>query len=110
MPRLIFNVGQKMKPAIRARIKMKAERDGGRPGPFNEGYSPHFVVEGKKEWLGVRAVQCPDFVYPEEEREVAFELIYTPQLDYRDLTVGARFAIVEGTKIVGIGVVIESPK
>ncbi|TLD72560.1 hypothetical protein FEM03_00345 [Phragmitibacter flavus] len=96
-----------MKPTIRTRIKMKAEEEGGRPGPFNEGYAPHFVVAGKTEWLGVRAVRCPEFVYPKEERVVDFELMYTPGLDYRDLTIGSHFAIHEGPKVVGNGVVIE---
>ena len=96
-----------MKPVIRARIKMKSEAEGGRHGPFNEGYCPHFVVDGKKDWLGVRAVRCPHFVNPDEEREVDFELMYAPALDYRDLSVGSSFAIHEGSKVVGVGIVIE---
>jgi translation elongation factor EF-Tu-like GTPase len=96
-----------MKPTIRTRIKMKSEAEGGRHGPFSEGYCPHFVVEGKKDWLGVRAVRCPDFVSLNEEREVEFELMYGPVLDYRDLSVGSRFAIHEGPKVVGVGTVIE---
>jgi translation elongation factor EF-Tu-like GTPase len=99
-----------MQLTIRTHIEMKAEADGGRRGPFNEGYCPHFVVDGKKEWLGVRAVRCPEFVYPKEEKEVEFELMYAPAVDYRDLMTGCRFAIHEGPKIVGTGVVIEIQK
>ncbi len=95
-----------MKPTIRARIKMKAEPEGGRHGPFNDGYCPHLVVEGKSEWLGVRTVKCSTFVYPGEEREISFELMYAPTLDYRDLEIGSRFAIHEGPKTVGEGTVL----
>lgn len=95
-----------MKPSIRARIKMKSESAGGRNGPFNEGYCPHLMAEEKTEWLGVRVVHCSDSVYPGEDKELEFELIYAPQLDYRDLIPGCAFSIHEGAKVVGTGVVI----
>ena len=97
-----------MKATIRLRVKLKTESEGGRIGPFNEGYCPHFVVEGTTGWLGVRLVKCPELVYPGEEREADFELMYLPQLDYAALQLGRKVAIHEGPKIIGTGIVIES--
>ena len=101
---------KEMKPVLRVRIKMKPESDGGRHGPFNEGYYPHFVAAGKSEWLGVRAVRCPDFIYPGEEKEVDFELMYFPEVDYRDLSATSSFSIYEGYKNIGEGIVLENSK
>ncbi len=85
---------------------MKLEASGGRHGPFNEGYCPHLVIVGKKDWLGIRVVRCPEFVHLGEEKEIEFELMYSPGLDYRDLVAGVSFAIHEGSKVVGTGVVL----
>lgn len=89
---------------------MKAEADGGRHGPFSEGFCPHFVATGKTEWLGVRAVRCPQFVYPGEEKEVDFELLYSPDVDYSDLSAISSFSIYEGPKNIGEGIVLEDTK
>jgi translation elongation factor EF-Tu-like GTPase len=85
---------------------MKPESDGGRHGPFNEGYCPHLVAEGKTEWLGVRVVHCPDLVHPGEEKELEFELMYARSVDYSALARGRAFSILEGAKIVGTGMVL----
>ena len=85
---------------------MKPESAGGRHGPFNEGYCPHLVAEGKTEWLGVRVVRCPDLVHLGEERELEFELMYAPSVDYHDLAPGRAFSILEGSKVVGTGMVL----
>ncbi len=102
-----LSVGRKkMHAIIRARVKMKPEGAGGRHGPFNEGYCPHLVVAGKRDWLGVRVVQCPDFVFPGEEKEILFECMYGPSVDYSDLRAGRKFSIHEGSKVIGEGTVV----
>lgn len=75
--------------------------------PFYEGYCPHVVVEGSEELLDVRVVNCPDSVHPGDEKLLELELMYHPRLDYRALESGARFSLVEGPKVIGIGVVLE---
>lgn len=93
--------------SIRAQIRLKATSEGGRQHPFYEGYSPHVVVEGTDELLGVRVVRCRSLVEPGEEKVLELELMYHPRLDYRGLEPGARFSLVEGAKVIGTGVVLE---
>jgi translation elongation factor EF-Tu-like GTPase len=86
--------------------QLNKTEDGGRVAPFNSGYCPHLVVEGTSEMLGVRVVDCPNFVFPGEASTIKFELMYYPQLSYAALRVGARVAIVEGPKTIGLGTVV----
>ena len=85
---------------------MRAETDGGRHGPFTEGYRPHFVVAGHSEWLGVWALECPGPVAPGDTAEVVFALLYHPAVDYSPLQPGCEFAVHEGPRVIATGTVL----
>lgn len=83
---------------------------GGRAGPFylTNRYRPHFRVEDGA-YLGVAF--CGD-ESSEPVRtgvcvaaEVSF--VYAPSVDYAALTADSQFQILEGRRIVGVGVVTE---
>ena len=96
-----------MKPGVLVRIKMKPESEGGRHGPFTDGYRPHFVVPGHEVWLGVRASQCPGPICPGQETDAVFALMYHPSVDYSILKVGTSFDMMEGPRIIATGVILE---
>ncbi len=85
---------------------MRPEFDGGRHGPFTEGYRPHFIVSGHSDWLGVWALKCPGPVSPGDTAEVVFGLLYFPAVDYSALQPGAEFAVHEGPRVVATGTVL----
>ncbi len=93
--------------SILVEIRLKESENGGRPGPFNEGYSPHLRVNGSGEWLGVRLINHKNWIYPGETVIVEFELMYFPDVDYCELRTGVEFSIVEGVKEIGYGKVVE---
>jgi translation elongation factor EF-Tu-like GTPase len=94
-------------PSVIVKLKMKTEADGGRHSPFNQGYCPHLVAESTSEWLGVRVIHCPEWVYPGTEAMVEFSLMYYPSLDYGALQAGTVVEVMEGPRAVGTGVVLE---
>src|SRR5690349_5030136 len=81
-----------MKPELLVRL---SESEGGRHGPFTEGYCPHFIAEGSMEWLGVRGSSCPGPVAPGDTAELRVELLYHPELHYSALEPGSKFKVVE---------------
>ncbi len=88
-------------------LKMKPEANGGRHAPFSEGYAPHLVASGTSEMLGVRVVECSEWIYPGTESKVKFSLIYFPSVNYESLKVGTHVDVVEGSHVVGHGIVDE---
>jgi len=73
--------------------------------PYGWRYSPHFVVKGTKDYLGVSLTFL-------EKREFGARVVSEVELlyegvDYIKLAKGAPFFIMEGAKTVGEGVIIE---
>lgn len=84
---------------------MRAETAGGRHGPFYAGYRPHLVAEGDTTLLGIIITEPHEenMIYPGQEGDVEFELVYHPEVDYSRLLPGTHFTIQEGPKTVGEG-------
>lgn len=83
---------------------------GGRKGAtyLVKGYRPHFRV-GDGEYLGVEfsGNESSEPIRPGVcvNAEVAF--VYADEIDYAALVAGSQFRVLEGARIVGIGVVTE---
>jgi translation elongation factor EF-Tu-like GTPase len=74
-----------------------------------QGYRPHFRIIGCSELLGVQFVEGPDrYIHPKEKVQAKAELIYYPDVSYENLIIGKEFEILEGTNIVGKGIVIST--
>jgi len=97
-------------PGARVEVQFLAADVGGRAGPtyLVKRYRPHLRV-GDGEYLGVafcgddssEPIRAGDCV----SAEVIF--VYAPNVDYAALVTGSQFQILEGARIVGIGVVTE---
>ena len=73
--------------------------------PVLPGYMPHFrVAEGER--LGVRFVSVGD-KSSDGSLRATVSLMYLPQVDYEALVPGALFNVVEGSRVVGHGRVLE---
>ena len=92
-----------MRPRVVVHLKMKPEAEGGRHGPFTEGYRPHFVIPPNGQYLGVTAIRCPGPVAPGDEADVEFHLDYHPRVDYSALQTGTLFEMREGPRAVATG-------
>ncbi len=76
------------------------------PPNLNNGkYSPHIVVKGTKESLEVNFIDGEDVIFNEPIRANAMPV--NEDADYSSLQVGTEFLIVEGSTIVGEGLVKE---
>ena len=112
--------------AIEAEITLLATADGGRTSELHldhptARYRPHVVVgdphqrkaiigaEGvvSEEYLGVQFRRTDSRLMPGDSAKVWLELMYYPDLDYRQLIPEATFTIREGAKVVGFGKVIQ---
>ncbi len=107
-----------MTPAIEAELTLLKTEDGGRslplrlePGtPF---YMPHLVIGDPKQRsasgkpLGVAFRRAPLSLPPGATAKVRMDLMYHPQVDYRELVPGATFTVREGARIVGHGRVLK---
>jgi elongation factor Tu len=93
--------------AIKAHTRGKAQvfvltkEEGGRHTPFTSGYSPQFFF-GVTDVTGVVQVGEGAFVAPGDQAEIGFELKKPVGIEK-----GVRFAIREGGKTVGAGLVTE---
>lgn len=71
-------------------------------------YRPHFrVCGGDGEYLGVEFVSGPDGpVAPGDRADATVRFMYEPEVCYDALVVGARFDVMEGSRVVATGKVI----
>ena len=76
------------------------------PPNLNNGkYSPQIVVKGTEEHLEVNFIDGEDVIFNQPIRANALPV--TEDVDYSALQVGTEFLIVEGSAIVGEGIVKE---
>ena len=75
------------------------------PNLINGKYSPHIVVKGTEEHLEVNFIDGEDVYFNQPIRANALPV--NEDVDYSALQVGTEFLIVEGSTIVGEGIVQE---
>ena len=76
------------------------------PPNLNNGkYSPHIVVKGTEEHLEVNFIDGEDVIFNQPIRANALPV--NEDVDYSALQVGMEFLILEGSSIVGEGLVKE---
>ena len=76
------------------------------PPNLNNGkYCPHLVVKGSEQLLGVNFIDGEDVIFDKPIRANALPV--DEDIDYSTLQVGSEFLIVEGSAIVGEGLVKE---
>ena len=75
------------------------------PNLINGKYSPHIVVKGTEEHLEVNFIDGEDVIFDKPIRANALPV--NENLDYSSLQVGTEFFIMEGSAIVGEGLVKE---
>jgi len=105
-------------PAIEAEVTFLKTEEGGRATPLrlepgSPFYMPHLVIGDPKakspsgKLLGVAFRRAPLTLSPGDTATVRMDLMYHPQVDYRELVPGATFTVHEGPKIVGRGRVVK---
>ena len=76
------------------------------PPNLNNGkYSPHIVVKGTEEYLEVNFIDGEDVIFDKSIRANALPV--NEDVDYSSLQVGTEIFIMEGSAIVGEGLVKE---
>ena len=76
------------------------------PLNLNNGkYCPHLVIKGSKQLLGVNFIDGEDVIFDKQIRANAL-LVYET-VDYSALQAGTEFLIMEGSDVVGEGLVKE---
>ena len=75
------------------------------PNLINGKYSPHIVVKGTEEHLEVNFIDGEDVIFDKPIRANALPV--NENLDYSSLQVGTEFFNMEGSAIVGEGLVKE---
>ena len=76
------------------------------PPNLNNGkYSPHIVVKGTEEHLGINFIDGEDVIFNQPIRANALPV--NEDIDYSSLQEGRSFLIMEGSTIVGEGIVQE---
>ena len=76
------------------------------PPNLNNGkYSPHIVIKGTEEQLGINFIDSEDVIFNQPIRANALPV--NEDVDYSALQVGTEFLILEGSSIVGEGLVKE---
>lgn len=75
------------------------------PNLTNGKYSPHIVVKGTKEPIEVNFIDGEDVIFDQPIHANALPV--NEDLDYSSLQVGTEFLIMEGSLIVGEGLVKE---
>ncbi len=92
---------------IKTQITFKSYENGGCVQlPEGTGYSPYFRVVGSEELLAVRFIDFPSDAEFEKPCKVNIQLLYYPKFEYGTLTVGAKFEVVEGPKVIALGSVL----
>ena len=76
------------------------------PPNLNNGkYSPHIVVKGTEEHIKIKFIDGEDVIFDQPIRANALPI--NEDVDYSSLQEGTEFLIVEGSAIVGEGLVKE---
>ncbi len=76
------------------------------PPNLNNGkYSPHIVIKGTEEQLGINLIDGEDVYFDKPIRANALPV--NEDVDYSSLQEGTEFLIVDGSTIVGEGIVKE---
>lgn len=75
------------------------------PNLNNGKYCPHLIVKGSEQLLGVNFIDGEDGIFDKPIRANALPV--NEDIDYSVLQVGSEFLIVEGSAIVGEGLVKE---
>ena len=76
------------------------------PPNLNNGkYSPRLVIKGSNQMLGVNFIDGEDVIFDRPIRTNALPV--NEDIDYSALQVGTEFFIIEGSTIVGEGIVKE---
>lgn len=75
------------------------------PNLINGKYSPHIVVKGTEEHLEVNFIDGEDVIFDQPIRANALPV--NEDIDYSSLQEGRSFLIMEGSTIVGEGIVQE---
>ena len=76
------------------------------PPNLNNGkYSPHIVIKGTEEQFGINFIDGEDVIFDQPIRSNALPV--NEDTDYSSLQVGTEFFIMEGSVIVGEGIVKE---
>ena len=75
------------------------------PNLNNGKYCPHLVIKGSEQLLGVNFIDGEDVIFGKQIRVNALPLYETA--DYSALQAGTEFLIIEGSNIVGEGIVKE---
>lgn len=75
------------------------------PNLINGKYSPHIVVKGSEEHLEVNFIDGEDVIFDKSIQGNALPV--NEDIDYSSLQVGTEFFIMEGSAIVGEGIVKE---
>ena len=94
-------------PGARISLQFISAEAGGRTLPtfITEPYRPHLrVADG--EYLGVAFVNgSEEAVVPGVVAAAEVVFMYSPQVNYEPLKVGTQFQVLEGQRIVGVGIV-----
>lgn len=75
------------------------------PNLINGKYSPHVVVKGTEEYLEINFIDGEDVIFDKSIQANALPV--NKDVDYSSLQEGTEFLIVEGSTIVGEGLVKE---
>lgn len=75
------------------------------PNLTNGKYSPQIVIKGTEEQLGINFIDGEDVIFDKSIQANALPV--NEDLDYSALQVGTEFFIMEGSAIVGEGIVKE---
>ena len=75
------------------------------PNLTNGKYCPHLVIKGSNQLLGVNFIDGEDVIFDKQIRANALPVYET--VDYSDLQAGTEFLIMEGSDVVGEGIVKE---
>lgn len=81
------------------------EKRGTPPNLNNGKYCPHLVIKGSDQLLGVNFIDGEDIIFDKPIRANALPI--NEDVDYSSLQEGRSFLIVEGSTIVGEGIVKE---
>ena len=78
----------------------------GTPSNLNNGkYWPHLVIKGSAQLLGVNFIDGEDIIFDKPIRANALPV--NEDIDYSALQAGTEFFIMEGSNVVGEGIVKE---